>query len=148
MWENLIQKVSLIFVTIIHEMEGSGKPGNTRVSAGRFDLHSHAYCRIGCIPRRTSRSHLLSQTCFSSYMGGFLSWEMPSILPQYRGGLYCLLNDPGVAQPFQVNLAAQYHVCAIIKHVKPTDGPDYMNREQKGLKRGFSGIEFPTQHLN
>src|SRR5258708_319809 len=47
-------------------------------SASCFDLHRYHHRRAGSSTSGASRSHSLAQTCFSSYMGGFLSWEMPS----------------------------------------------------------------------
>ncbi len=47
-------------------------------SASCSDLHRYHHRRAGSSTSGASRSHSLAQTCFSSYMGGFLSWEMPS----------------------------------------------------------------------
>src|SRR5262249_9482112 len=47
-------------------------------SAGLLDLHGHHHRCSRCPAGWPTRSHPLSQTCFSSYMGGFLSYEMPS----------------------------------------------------------------------
>src|SRR5579859_3208926 len=40
--------------------------------AGCSDLHRYHHRRFGCLSSWTPRSHPLSQTCFSSYVGGFL----------------------------------------------------------------------------
>src|SRR5260370_42155705 len=52
-------------------------------SASCFDLHRYHHRRAASSTRGASRSHSLAQTCFSSYMGGALSCEMPSLLVQY-----------------------------------------------------------------
>src|SRR5581483_3273275 len=52
-------------------------------SAGLLDLHGHHHRRSRCPAGRLPRSHPLSQTRFSSCMGGFLSYEMLSILREF-----------------------------------------------------------------
>jgi hypothetical protein len=47
-------------------------------SADCFDLHRYRHRRFGCSTGGASRSHPLSQTRFSSCLGGLMSYEMPS----------------------------------------------------------------------